>query len=302
MKTLAILIVSIITTFSAYSQEIEANVFVNTEQLETEYLYYVSSMADDVMRYINNTKYLDRDWEGDPIPVEINIVLSSIGTNKFSAQMFIVSKRMVDSPEGEEGWSIALKIIEKNWAFEYALGANFNYSTTRFDRFVSMIDYYMLLVIGYDLDTYGELDGAVAFDKAKIIFSNGSSAGIDGFGTNSSPGEYSKYNIISELTDMRYNDLRKLFFAYYVDGLDLAYIEPERAMENLVAVIERMVEFKNNKLSSASIIMDIFFDTKARELAATFNGYTDRKIFNYLMELDPANTMIFQDARDGKFK
>jgi len=300
--TLMILLTMSFTFIATLAQEIKANVVVNAEQVATENLYYVSTMADDVENYINNTRFLDNvEWEGDPIPVEISIILSGGNNNRFKAKMFIVSKRMLDGPEGEEGQSVELRLIENVWAFEYSRGANFTYNTMRFDRFVSMLDYYMLIVIGYDLDSYGELDGAPAFEKAKLIFSNGVTAGADGFETHSTPGQYTKYNIASELTDMRYYDFRKLIFAYYVDGLDLGYKEPKRALQNLADVIERMAEFKNKKMSSGSVIMQIFFDTKARELASIFNGYEDRRVFNYLMELDPANTMIYQDSRDGTF-
>ncbi len=304
MKRILIVFFAQILLFAASeAQEIKAHVNVNTEQVATENLYYSSTMADDIENYINNTKYLENmEWEGAPIPVEINIILSGGSNGHFKAKMFIVSKRMLDGPEGEEGWSVELRIIENVWSFEYSRGANFTYNTMRFDRFVSMLDYYMLLVIGYDLDSYGELEGAPAFEKAKLIFSNGVSAGATGFETHSAPGQYTKYNIVSEFTDMRYDDFRKLVFAYYVDGLDLAYKEPKRSLENLVSVIERMAEFKNKKMSSASVMLQTFFNTKSREIASMFNGYTDRKVFNYLMELDPSNTMIYQDARDGSFK
>ncbi len=285
------------------AQEIKASVNVNSDQVATENLYYVSTMADDIESYINNTRFLENlEWEGDPIPVDITIVLEGGNNGRFKARMVVVSKRMLDGPEGEEGWSVAVRFIENNWAFEYAQGGSFTYNTLRFDRLVSMIDYYMLLVIGFDLDSYGELDGSIAFDKAKMIFSNGVTAGADGFETYSKPGDYTKYNIVSELTDMRFDEFRKLIFSYYVDGLDLAYIEPKRAMENLVWVLEQMAEFKNKKMSSGSVIMDIFFSTKSRELASIFNGYEDRKVFNYLMDLDPTNTIIYQEARDGEFR
>jgi len=287
---------------SLHSQEIKANVIVNTDQLRTETIYEVSSMADDVMNYINNTKFLDIEWEGEPIEVEISIILSGGSNNKFNARLLVISKRAIDGPDGVAGGSVALKMLENSWNFEYARGANLVYNTHRYERFSSMLDFYMLLVIGFDLDTYGELDGSVAFDKAKQIFSNGATSNIEGFKTFSSPGEYSKYNLISELTDMRFYDLRKLFFAYYVDGLDLMYKERERALGNIAEIMNDISEFKNNKLSGGSILLQVFTDAKSRELASLFNKYPERKVFNSLMNIDPSNSMMYQDARDGKFK
>ena len=303
MKRAILIVIMLILAFSiSRTQEISANVVVNTEQLSTESLYHVATMADDIKNYINNQKFLETDWEGEPIQVEMTIVLSGGTNNRFAGKLYVVAKRAVEGPDEQGGQSVSLRILEQNWVFEYSRGANFTYNTLRFDPFVSMIDFYMLLVIGYDLDTYGELDGTPAFDKAKTIFSNGATANVNGFKTYSSPGELTKYNIVSELTDLRYEDFRKAIFSYYVDGLDNMFKSKETGLEKLAAAIALIADFKKNKLTGGSAILQLFFDTKYRELATIFNGYKDISVFKNLIELDPANTMIYQDSREGKYQ
>jgi hypothetical protein len=158
----------------------------------------------------------------------------------------------------------------------------------------------MFLVIGMDKDTYGELDGSKEYDKAKSIFQLGASNEIPGFKTFSQPGEFTKYNLVTELTDMRYEDFRKLIFAYYVDGLDRMAFNKEKATEALAGIIADMAAFKQNKLTGPSVLLQLFFDSKAQELASIFKGYQDKKVFNDLIYLDPSNTMLYNEARDSR--
>lgn len=286
-----------------HSQEIKANVTVNTELLSIEAKQYIFTLENDLENYINNQKFTSEEWEGEPIPVDINIYMMSGGNNRYSAKMVIVSRRYVDNPENDLQMRVpTLFITETNWKFEYSYGASLTYNPMRFDYFTSVIDFYMLLVIGFDKDTYEELGGNSAFEKARSILLLGSTQQASGFETNVEPGSFSKYNIIKELNDPRYYPLRKLFFSFYVDGIDkLAYNKTE-GMENIEKVIDAMAKFKKEKITESSILIQIFFDTHNQTLATLFNGYKNENFFGNLMYLDPKNSMLYQDAMKGKIK
>lgn len=286
-----------------FSQEIKASVTVNTELIPFEERQYISTLKDDFERYINNQKFLETDWEGKPIPTDINIVVNSLGNRKFSAKMVIVSRRSLDSPNKDEPPQIPhLRIIETNWAFEYNFGSNLTFNPLRFDRVCSIIDFYMLLVIGFDLDSYGELGGSDAFEKAKSIVQLASSLNIEGFQTYSEPGAFTKYNLIRELTDPRFFELRKIFFSYFADGFDKLAFNREEGQKNIIYSLKMMANFKKNKIVESSVLLQLFFDTHYQTLATLFNGYSDKEIFDILMYLDPGHSMLYQDAKEGKLK
>ncbi|HOV92666.1 MAG TPA: hypothetical protein PLC04_06290, partial [Candidatus Kapabacteria bacterium] len=64
--------------------------------------------------------------------------------------------------------------------------------------------------------------------------------------------------------------------------------------------IAGMAEFKSKKLSGPSVFLQIFFEAKAQELAQLFKSYPNRQVLSDLIYLDPTNTMIYQNAFDGK--
>ncbi|MCX7908452.1 MAG: DUF4835 family protein, partial [Ignavibacteria bacterium] len=286
-----------------FCQEIKANVTVNTELLSYEAKQYIVTLENDLENYINNQKFTNEDWEGNPIPVDINIYFTSGGNNKYSAKMVIVARRYVDNPDNDLQMTVPLLMItETNWKFEYSYGANLTYNPMRFDYFTSVVDFYMLMIIGFDKDSYEELGGNGLFENVRNILLLGSTQQASGFETNVEPGSYSKYNITKELNDPRYYPFRKLIFSFYVDGIDKLAYNKDEGMKNITQIIEEMAKFKKEKIVESSLLIQLFFDTHHQTLATLFNGYKNEAFFNNLMYLDPKNSMLYQDAMNGKLK
>lgn len=288
----------IISLFSLKAQEINATITVNVEQLPDEYRVNVQTLEADLERYINNQKFTDLEWEGPGIPVDMTIYLTGGANGRYGARMFFTSKRYLYGQEG--GASVVTRMIEEQWAFEYARGAALTYNPYRYDEITSIIDFYMNYIIGMDLDTYGELDGTEQFMRAKDILQRAAAQQAPGFDTYSKPGQFTKSNLINDLTDLRYEPLRILFFEYYVDGLDMMADDEEQAMKNIVKFVDDLVDFKKNKMISASSLLQAFFDAKVDELANMFRRYDNKEdVLNKLMYLDPTNSTKYREALEN---
>lgn len=293
----------VLNSMAVLSQEIKAKVTVNTELLSLEAKQYVATLANDLENYINNQKFVVEEWEGEPIPVDINIYFTSGGNNRYRAKMAIVSRRYVDNPQKDLNETVpTLVVTETNWGFEYSFGANLTYNVRRFDYFTSVIDFYMLLVIGFDMDSYEELGGNTAFEKAREILLLGAAQQADGWEVDAEMGSYTKSNFVKELLDPRYYPFRKLIFSYYVDGIDKLNYDKEEGKRAIVEVISQMAKFKRERIVESSVLVQLFFDAHSRTIATLFNGYKNEEFFSNLMYLDPKNSMLYQDAKDGKIK
>lgn len=278
------------------AQEIKANVIVNMDQLNQEYRFDVSALENDVENYINTQKFTDVEWEGDPIPIDVTIYLSGGYQKKYSAQMIIAAKRYIYGTD--KGQTVTLLLKEDNWTFEYSRGAMYTFNANRFNEFSTIIDFYMLLIIGHDMDTYGSLDGSKVLDKCQRLASMASNSAPKAFDVRAQRGEMTKYNLIREMTDMTYETFRKLIFQYYVDGLDYMAEDEENALATIAFIINDMARFKEDKLSGPSTFLQVFFESKARELASLFEGYENKSVFKDLMYLDPSNSLIYTESRD----
>ncbi|GAB1431162.1 hypothetical protein MASR2M18_19970 [Ignavibacteria bacterium] len=297
MKYLLIFILSV-AAIQMTAQEIQPTVNVDVQLLPAEARVDVQTMRQDVAAYISSQRFTGKDWDAPRISVDINITLTGKNGNRYSAILSVSSSRIIDGPD--RGRSVVYRAVDKDWNFEYAMNANLTYQTLRFNDFSTLLDFYMCLIIGFDMDTYGELDGSAMFDAAKDICRLGASYNGLGYQNTPEPGVPSRIALASELTDMRFEDFRKFIFEYYVDGLDSLAYNKQNALSNIARALEKMRDFKQNKTSNRSILIQTFFGSKYQELADLFRGSDQREVFRTLREVDPGNTGVYEQARDDK--
>lgn len=289
----------IIFSSFAFSQEIDANVTIDVQALDQEAQINVQTMAQDLEKYIDNTVFIDEEWQGEKIPVEIMIVLTGGSRNFYQGRFLVNSQRYIYNGDGEK--TTVMKLIDQQWAFEYQRGAFHSYNHLRFDTFISLIDYYMLMLIGADLDTYGDEKADQAYERARQICLLGANKNAEGYQTFNEPGEFTRYSHVSEILDPRFQGWRDLVASYYLDGVDYLIDEPETAKNNIRIIIGKMANFKAKKLTGPSVVLQAFFQSNFLELAQLFNGYENDQLFRDLYYLDPSNTSAYQKAKEGKY-
>ncbi|MEN9281520.1 MAG: hypothetical protein RL594_455 [Bacteroidota bacterium] len=279
------------------AQEIKATVTVDMQTLNLDQRQDLINMARDVEGYINNNRYLDRDWDGEKIPVDVTIFISSRNGARLNARLAVVSKRLINGQPGTG--SGLLRIFDQEWSFEWSISPTLVYQTLRYDDFASVLDFYMLLAIGLDMDTYEDLGGTDAYKIAQQIAQNGNARGVSAFSTMFQPGEFSRMSLVSELMDMRYQGFRRLIYDYH-DALDTHAKDNATGITALEGVIHDIAEFKRNKLSNRSVLLQAFFDAKQLEIAGLFRGNKKSAVWGDLRYVDPGNTQQYENARDGR--
>lgn len=281
-----------------FAQELQVTVTVNYDQLPIDKRDDIATMKEDVESYLNNTQYTGKEWEGGRIPVDVTIYILGKTGNVYQARLFVIAKRVLDGPDAPQ--SVTWRLYDDKWQFSYARNSVFTYQTLRFDPFSSLLDFYMHLVVGMDADTYGELDGNSQFAKARELWQLGSSSGGLGYEMASEPGNFTRYNLVTELNDLAFAPFRKAIFAYFVDGMDRMATEREQGLQALEGILTDMMRFKDN-LGRRSILMQAFFDAKHQELADLFRNYSGkREVFTKLRYLDPSHTNAYEEAEEGR--
>lgn len=280
-----------------HAQEIQSSVVVDMQTLTLDQRQDLVNMARDVENYINNNRYLDTDWDGEKIPVDITIYIRARNGNRVSARLAVVSKRLIN---GQPGTGSGLfRIFDQEWSFEWSMTPTLVYQTMRYDDFASVIDFYMLMAIGLDMDTYDDLAGTPAYKIAQQIAQSGNARGVSQFSSMYQPGEFTRMSLVSEFMDIRYQGLRRLIYDYH-DAIDTYAKDKAAGLLALEAVVHDIAEFKRNKLSNRSVMMQAFFDAKQVELAGLFRGNKTSNVWTDLRYVDPGYTQQYEAARDGR--
>jgi hypothetical protein len=279
------------------AQEIEPNISLDLNLIPFESRVDIQNLRQDLLSYLSTQRFTNQEWKLPKVPVDIGITITSRrGMNTYTGILTIMSYTILE----KGGKSVVMRALDKNWTFEYSPGTTLTYQSNRFNTFSSPIDFYVMTAIGLFLDTYTELDGTDMFEQAKIICRLGANAGVSGYTLTPDPATPSKIALATELTDLQFEQFRKLFFAYHADGLEAYSQSKEKGQKALATVIAQLAAFKKEKVTMRSMLMDSFFNAKFQELADIFKGYQDPRVFADLIALDPSNSTIYQQAQDGR--
>ncbi|MFN4766626.1 MAG: DUF4835 family protein [Ignavibacteria bacterium] len=280
-----------------HAQEIELQVNVDLQNISFDNRIDIQNLKQDIVNYINNQRYSEQEWDKPKVPVDIGITITSRGgNNTYSGILTIMAYTVLENGSR----SILMRAMDKQWTFEYAPGNMMTFQANRFNALSSPIDFYMLMAIGMFLDTFGELDGTPYYEKAKVICRAGAGANATGYPVTPDPSVPSKLGLSTEASDLLYEEFRKLIFSYHFDGLETINKDKSQGLQLLATIIEQMSQFKKSKVTMRSQFMESFFNSKFQELADLFKGYQDPEVFNNLSQLDPANSSVYQSAKENR--
>lgn len=293
MKKLLVLVLFVFST-TLFAQELNADVTVNYEQLKTASKDKLENFERVIEDYLNNNKFAGDSWEGDPIDCNFSIFFTSAGETSYGAQVVITSKRPVYNSENS---SLMLLVQDANWNFNYEKNQTLYFNIKEFDPLVSFLDYYALLIIGVDMDSYAPLGGNEYFTQASDIAMLGSNSGQSkGWALETS--SYNKRGLVENLLRSNFHQFRIDYYDYHYNGLDIINEEPEAAISNIIKLINNL-DGIYNKISRMNVLMRVFFDTKHKEIYSLLENYEDKSIFNLLKKIDPSHISTYEQAFDN---
>ncbi|NOX18268.1 MAG: DUF4835 family protein [Chlorobi bacterium] len=281
--------------FLINAQELDATVSVNFEQLPTQVKDQVRNFESAISDYLNNTQFTEDTWEWDKITCHFNIFFTSGSATSYSAQVVITSQRSV---EGSQKKSLMLNIMDPIWNFTYEDGQSMYFKQSDFDPFLSFLDFYAYLIIGFDSDSYDPLGGNPWFSKALELTARGaSSQSKQGWEYKSS--SYNKRALVDDLMNANYQQFREDYFDYHFNGLDLYAKDKKTAQANIVKLINDLNQ-RRGQINPRSVLLRVFFNAKAGEIVDYLKDYPDKSIFETLIRIDTANTTKYREAMEGK--
>lgn len=295
---LIIVIILLSNSDRSYSQlqDLQVEVIVDMSLLPPDAQDKLSNFKRRTEEYLNKNKYFD-----DKVPpVRVQMQFSFTGLDAvnydYQAKIFIVSKREIYNPfkNGNEKYATAFRFLDERCDFYYQDNMVFLKNDYRFDSFLSLLDYYAYIIAGYDEDSYFVKGGNKYFQKALDICNKvtGSLSGWNETGGGSKP---SRLQLVQEILDVRSDGFRKAYFEYMWCGLDSLALNKIHAYQNILDAIYTISEIKKKQVQTYNI--DIFFDSKATEIAETFIEYGNKTVYDKLMSYDRSHQTIYDEAK-----
>lgn len=283
----------------AQNQDLNVEVIVDMQQIPPDAQEKLVNFRQKVQDYLNKNKYHDEKIPPIRVQMQFSFTGLNLSTSNFEAKLFIASQREVYNPfkTGEQRFSVAFRFLDERCEFYYNDNIPFIKNDFRFDPFLSLLDYYAYVIVGYDEDSYYPKGGNRFFQKALDIC-NKVTSNAKGWNETGGGSKPSRMELIQELLNIRFDNLRNGYFEYMWMGLDSLTINKPNAYKNILAAIDKISTVKKKEVKAFNV--DIFFDSKATEIAELFLGYGDRSVYSRLISMDPSHQAIYDEYRNRR--
>jgi hypothetical protein len=199
------------------------------------------------------------------IDIEMLLTISSVNNNSFAASLQVQSGRLVYNTNYN---SPLVNFFDESFGFTYQEFQPFYYDVNRYNNnLISVLSYYINLVIGMELDSFSPLGGTAYFERASTIANAAQASNAQGWQANL--GQNGRYDIIDALSSTAFNDFRNLIYIYHRNGLDIMTDAPKEAKETIAAqliTLENLMRRQPN-----AYLIQSFFDAKAEEISQLYS-------------------------------
>jgi hypothetical protein len=286
-----VIIILIICTSLVYSQELNCHVEVNFENLQVQNRELLADFGSVVESFMNNSKFTE-GWDGAKIDCSLSIFFISASSEvDYSAQIVVVSQRPIFQSEMN---SPIVTINDGQWSFRYEKGQAMYAGQSTFDALTSFLEFYALIVIGFDWDTWEEFGGNRYFQKAQDIVNLGASSGSS-YGWLSSSAPYSRWNLVNDIMSEKYAAFRSTIFDYHY-GIDIYQQNKMLGQQKIASLVNTLYDIYQKSGLINSVFIRTFFDAKYGEIIDRMKDYSDPEIFNKLKKIDPPHSSRYDSV------
>lgn len=275
------------------AQELRCTVTVNISALQGSEFTHLNDLKQEIERYLNDRAWTDDVFlDRERIDCSMAITFTrALNLNTFEANLTVQAQRPI---YGTPQKTTTFIVQDNDWGpFTYTQGQGLIYSPNRFDAFVSVLDFYANLILGYDYDTFADLGGQPYFERARAIAEL--ARGVNAEGWFIVGDERTRGALIQQILDPRFEPLRHAYFNYHYGVLDHFTTAHEDAWESAMAVLTSLNALYE-EFNARRFATDVFFSAKYNELADLLTDAPRRnEAYELLVEMDSPHLATYDE-------
>tara|TARA_Y100001947_G_C10314327_1_gene293144 strand:+ start:259 stop:1146 length:888 start_codon:yes stop_codon:yes gene_type:complete len=262
------LIYSLILSQFNFSQELNCNVTVNYSLINQTESKIFNELENKIEDFVNSKKWttqIYRDFE--KINCSFFITVLNYSNNSFRVNIEINSFRPVLNSSFK---SNNFLFRDNGVDFSFDTNQSIVFSESQFESDLSsLLAFYSLIIIGYDMDTFSENSGLDNYLLAKKILDFSSSfSNSQMWSPSYSGGRINKFWLIDNLTSLNYLTIKQVNYQYHLNGLDVMVEDQALAKRNIRNSLKNFE--KINRFRPNSLLQQMFFQSKNDEILNLF--------------------------------
>lgn len=270
MKKLLFIICALFFAQTAFSQELLANVQINSQQIAGSNTQVFRTLEKSLRDFINNTSWTGKKLQNfEKIKCNFAMVISErSGNSSFKGSLVVQATRPVFDSQYE---TPLMNINDTSFSFEYNENENLIFNERQFSgkNLIDVISFYVYTILGYDGDSFQLKGGQAWFDKAYKIAQNSQNQNYEGW--NQIESQRNRGALITGLQNENSSTLRTVFYSYHRSGLDnLAKQDQGPAKKTIAESLMQLKFYENN--FQMNYPFSVFIESKSTEIFNIFDS------------------------------
>lgn len=282
--------------FQANAQEIRATFEINTDNVPGSNKQVFTTMERSLSEFVNQKKWTNKKFKQQE-KIDCAFVLtitSQPSSNEFQGNLQVQSSRPV---YGSSYLTPVLNFKDNDFSFRYTEFENFQYNPNGFDsNLVSIMAYYVYLILGLDGDTFALNGGSEYYDQAENVVNQAQQSGYTGWSRKTSG--INRFNLITDILSGAYDGYRTALYNYHLNGLDLMHTDQANAKANIEEAIQSIKEVYTRRANA--ILIRFFMDAKSDEIVEIYSDgtrYDTSKLKDDLGRISPSNLSKWESIK-----
>jgi hypothetical protein len=281
----------------ARSQELNCNVQVSAQMIQGSNREIFTNMQRDIYDFVNNTVWTNHVYSyAERIDCNMLINLTEqISGDEFKGTIQIQLRRPAFNTTYN---STMLNFVDNNFQFRYVEFQTMEFDpTTHRANLISVLAYYVYIILGVDYDSFSLLGGTEFFQMAEKIVTNAQNAVESGWKPYDGSRNRNRYWLVKNILNKEYEGVRRFLYEYDINGLDRMESRTTEARNNIVESLRLLQEVYRKKPDPFMYFLQIVIDAKSDELINIFtDAFPEEKsrVVQILTEIDPANKSKYE--------
>lgn len=302
MRFLSILILTfmLLMPHSGASQELNCDVIINTDQIQTTNRSVFETLQEAVREYLNTNHFTNDQYAvNERIDCRLFLTVAEYTDNTIKGDIQIQSSRPVYNSTYT---TTLLNFKDNKIEFTYQEGEPLNFTVnTMENQLTAILNFYAYLIIAMDRDSFAPHGGDEAFDRLKLIVQMAQSSGEGGW--KAFEDKKNRSALLAVFTDPSTAVTRDLLYDYHRKGLDEMFMSPDKGRAKITSSLDYLQ--KVYQADPMSVGLSLFKDAKLDELVNIYTkaSQTERdKVVEILSDLYPTDMKRINLIKAGKAK
>lgn len=296
-KLFALILILNAFALRSQNQDVDATITVIHPKVQISNTQIFNSLQQSISQFVNQ-----RLWCNDKIAtierfkmtMLIDITAYDMNTYAFEGTIQVQATRPV---YGSTYNTVIFNQLDLNFNFSYQefQAMEFQQNANVYNL-TGILAYYINVVIGLNYDSYSSEGGTPYYQKAREILN--ASQTMDGWRPNDGQSMKNRFYLIDNLLNDRYLPVRKAFYAYHLNGLDVMQKDVTKGRDEIYKALESFESI--TKVYPNSMLVKVFFNAKYKELIEIYKGAPtaeQNKAIELLSRMDPANKNFYETIK-----